>query len=408
MKDIVKIVDTCEVCKSTHLREILNLGEQPLCDDLIEIGSSNVNHRYPIVVLYCDNCNTAHQKFQISREVLFPSNYHYRAGLTKDVLSGMRDFVSECEIRVGSLKGKKVIDIGCNDGSLLGYFKQKGAITIGVEPTDAINDSDNRIDFMINDYFNINTASNIFEEHGYPDIISFTNVFAHIDDLHSLMKAVKRIVGKKTILVIENHYLGSVIEGMQFDTFYHEHPRTYSIQSFIHISSSLGLTLNDVQLPKRYGGNIRVFMSNQGVLNTKKGNVLAALDKENNILKNIDNMANYIVSWKEDTIKKISDLNDSNLKIAAKAFPARASIIINYLGLDENDISAVIEQPNSKKVGLKVPGTNIPIVGSSDFDQYDVLINLAWHINDEIKNYLEEASFNGDLFAILPKFKKIN
>ena len=261
---------------------------------------------------------------------------------------------------------------------------------------------------MINDYFNINTASNIFEEHGYPDIISFTNVFAHIDDLHSLIKAVKRIVGKKTILVIENHYLGSVIEGMQFDTFYHEHPRTYSIQSFIHISSSLGLTLNDVQLPKRYGGNIRVFMSNQGVLNTKKGNVLAALDKENNILKNIDNMANYIVSWKEDTIKKISDLNDSNLKIAAKAFPARASIIINYLGLDENDISAVIEQPNSKKVGLKVPGTNIPIVGSSDFDQYDVLINLAWHINDEIKNYLEEASFNGDLFAILPKFKKIN
>jgi hypothetical protein len=78
------------------------------------------------------------------------------------------------------------------------------------------------------------------------------------------------------------------------------------------------------------------------------------------------------------------------------------------LGLDENDISAVIEQPNSKKVGLKVPGTNIPIVGLSDFDQYDVLINLAWHINGEIKKYLEENSFNGDLYAILPKFEKIN
>lgn len=408
MKDIVKIVDTCEVCNSVDLREILNLGKQPLCDDLIEIERSDINHKYPIVVLYCENCNTAHQKYQISREVLFPSNYHYRAGLTKDVLSGMKDFVSECELKVGGLEGKKVVDIGCNDGSLLGFFKEKGAITIGVEPTNAINDSDEKIDFRINDYFNMDTALSIFKEYGYPDIISFTNVFAHIDDLHSLMKAVNRIVGKKTILVIENHYLGSVIEGMQFDTFYHEHPRTYSIQSFIHISSSLGLTLNDVQLPKRYGGNIRVFMSNQGVLNMKEDNVLSLLDKENSILKNIDNMAKYIVSWKEDTLKKMSDLNNSNLRIAAKAFPARASIIINYLGLDENDISAVIEQPNSKKVGLKVPGTNIPIVGLSDFDQYDVLINLAWHINGEIKKYLEESSFNGDLYAILPKFEKIN
>ena len=401
-------IDTCEVCGGKNLTPVLDLGLHPMCDDLVKVGDDRICREYPIEILFCKQCNTAHQRFQVPKHDLFPKDYHYRSRFTADVLKGMKDFVNSCKLQVDTLEGKKVLDIGCNDGSLLDFFQEKGAITLGIEPTDACIDAQGKGHTTFNEYLSESVADMIVQSQGKPDIITFTNVFAHIEDLGGVLKSLKKLLKEDTKIVIENHYLGAVLDRNQFDTFYHEHPRTYSYTSFVYMARSLGLELLNVEFPSRYGGNIRVFMSNQGVLNTKKGNVLAALDKENNILKNIDNMANYIVSWKEDTIKKISDLNDSNLKIAAKAFPARASIIINYLGLDENDISAVIEQPNSKKVGLKVPGTNIPIVGSSDFDQYDVLINLAWHINDEIKNYLEEASFNGDLFAILPKFKKIN
>jgi len=408
MENVVKVLDICEVCESSNLREILNLGEQPLCDDLIEINSNEVNQKYPIVVKYCNNCCTAYQKYQINREVLFPSNYHYRAAVTKDVLNGMEDFVDECEKKIGSLNQKKVLDVGCNDGSLLGFFQNKGAITIGVEPTDAIHDDLGKIDYKINDYFDLSTASQILESHGHPDIISFTNVFAHIDDLDGLINAVRKLIGEDTILIIENHYLGSVIQGMQFDTFYHEHPRTYSIQSFKQISKSFDLHLNDVQLPGRYGGNIRVFMSKKAALNNKNFNLDKLLTDEKIILKNINNMSEFLITWKRDTLEKISKLNDSNLKVAAKAFPARASIVINFLGLNKNSISAVLEQPASKKRGMKVPGTDIPIIGSDDFNQYDVLINLAWHINDEIKSYIEKTSFEGDLYTILPTFEKIN
>ena len=99
--------------------------------------------------------------------------------------------------------------------------------------------------------------------------------------------------------------------------------------------------------------------------------------------------------------------------------PEYTSIVLNWLESHNRrvinnsqalslEISKSLQYKELEKVGLKVPGTNIPIVGLSDFDQYDVLINLAWHINGEIKKYLEESSFDGDLFAILPKFEKIN
>src|ERR1041384_412396 len=93
-----------------------------------------------------------------------------------------------------------------------------------------------------------------------PDVITFTNVFAHIEHLDNVLRALKRLMAEQTVVVIENHYLGAVLDGNQFDTFYHEHCRTYSYTSFVHIAESLGVRLLKVDFPSRYGGNIRVFL----------------------------------------------------------------------------------------------------------------------------------------------------
>ena len=104
---------------------------------------------------------------------------------------------------------------------------------------------------------------NLVKQEGLFDVVVFTNVFAHIDDLKNLLLNTKKVLKKDGLLIIENHYLGSVLKGNQFDTFYHEHPRTYSVLSFTHIAKKLGLKLTDVKFTSRYGGNIRVFISNQ-------------------------------------------------------------------------------------------------------------------------------------------------
>ena len=92
------------------------------------------------------------------------------------------------------------------------------------------------LDLTIKDYFSETSVKKIQEKFEKIDIITFTNVFAHIEDLKELINNLKKLINEETLIVIENHYLGWIIQKNQFDTFYHEHPRTYSVKSFEYIS----------------------------------------------------------------------------------------------------------------------------------------------------------------------------
>ena len=131
----------CEVCGGSRLKDVLDLGSHPLCDDLVPIGNPSIPATYPIDIVFCPTCKTAHQAFQVPKRTLFPNTYHYRARHTADVLNGMRQLVERCEKQVGSLNDLLVLDVGCNDGSLLSIFRERGARTIGVEPTGAATDA---------------------------------------------------------------------------------------------------------------------------------------------------------------------------------------------------------------------------------------------------------------------------
>jgi len=133
----MKKIINCEVCGNKDLVPVLDLGKHPLCDDLVPFNSDLKCEEYPIDILYCNTCNTAHQRYQVQKKLLFPKEYHYRARMTGSVLAGMSELVNSCEERFGALSGKLVLDIGCNDGSLLNFFEEKGCRTIGIDPTGA-------------------------------------------------------------------------------------------------------------------------------------------------------------------------------------------------------------------------------------------------------------------------------
>ncbi len=399
-------VNTCEVCGNENLMSMLDIGLHPMCDDLVRVGDSRVCREYPIEILFCKDCLTAHQRFQVPKKDLFPSSYHYRSRFTADVLSGMAGLVESCAQRFGNLSGKKILDIGCNDGSLLDFFRQQGAVTIGVEPTGAYLDAEEKGHITFNNFLSEDIADTIATSYGKPDFITFTNVFAHIENLQEVLRSLKHLMAPHTIIVIENHYLGSVLEGNQFDTFYHEHPRTYSYTSFVHMARSLGSGLLDVEFPSRYGGNIRVFLGNDNDLRSCRTTDREVLSiRESHFLEKFALLRKNIEDWRGTKKRFLEAQFRQYGKLRAKAFPGRAAILVKLLGLDENMISAVYEKPGSLKIGHYLPGTRIPIYSDDTLfalpEKSLPLLNLAWHIPREIKTYLTKHGYTGPVIDIL-------
>lgn len=386
-------ITKCEVCENEQLKKVLDLGTHPLCDDLIPMEEESSCEEFPIEILFCEKCLTAHQIYQIPKQTLFTKNYHYRARMTGSVLSGMADFVEGCENRFGSLHGKVVLDIGCNDGSLLDFFKIKGCKTVGIEPTGAALESKHP---TINEYFDKRSAYQVLSLTGKPDLIVFTNVFAHIEDLQSLINNLKILSQDNTKIVIENHYLGAVFNGGQFDTFYHEHPRTYSFRSFEFIAQSLEVNVLDAEFVSRYGGNIRVYLGvgDKNQLDIDESHFSSAFIK----------MSTDMLKWITETRVMIDDHVSKHGLMRAKAFPGRAAILIKLLGLNENHISAVYEIKGSIKVGHYVPGTRIPILPEVELyakkDLKKPILNLAWHLPSEVRANLLVNGYTGHVIDI--------
>ena len=288
-------IKSCEVCGNDKLMPVLDLGLHPLCDDLVRVGDSRQCREYPILIDFCPSCATGHQRFQVPKEELIPGDYHYRSRFTADVHSAMKSLVATSAEQMDSQTGKIALDIGCNDGSLLDFFREAGATTAGSEPTGAAQDAAAKGHVVLQNYLSTETAAEIRHRVGTPDIITFTNVFAHIEDLKGVLAALKVLLGPDTVIVIENHYLGAVLDRHQFDTFYHEHPRTYSYKSFGFIAKSLGLDIVNVEFPARYGGNIRVILGHATNSDATADEVAA---RENNFQAEFAQLARDVELWR--------------------------------------------------------------------------------------------------------------
>lgn len=397
----------CEVCLSELKGPILDLGRFPLCDDLHPIKEGYVATSYSQTIKLCGVCLTAHQLYPVPKIDLFKPSYHYRSALTNDVLLGMKDLAESTLSRISFPEKIKVLDIGCNDGSLLQIFKElSDCTTVGVDPTDAIDDAIDKVDYCFKNFFDLDLAIQLRDQFGTFDVITFTNVFAHIEDLPFLLKSLKLLIGKNTTLVIENHYLGSILNLNQFDTFYHEHPRTYSFESFKYIAGSLGLGIADAILTKRYGGNIRVtFQDNEIVSPFSSEDVF---ENERDFVQKFGQLNEIYHSWKIEARRVLNEILIDG-PILGKSLPGRAVMLIHALGVSQQEMQCVSEKPGSPKIGHNVPGTKIEIRNDDeiDFTSENRLVIWAWHIADEIVPYLNSLGYVGEIWVPLPEFKRI-
>ena len=401
-------INHCQICGNKDIKAVLDLGYQPLADDLKDTKSTNAGATFfPIEIGFCKKCILLQNNYIVDDKSLYTKNYHYRPGITKDVVNNFQS-MSQKLTKLYDLNSESIVaDIGCNDGSLLKQFRKLGIIkTVGIEPTDTIKYAKPKIK-TVQDFMNISSSKKALKFYGKADLITTTNVFAHTNNLKTFILGVKKLIKKNGIFVIENHYLGAILKKKQFDSFYHEHLRTYSLLSLVRLMKYYGFRIINAYTTDRYGGNIQAHFS---LGNLKKShNVNKILDKELKDKLNKEMTYKKLKKDIENIDYQISTFINQNKhkKIVAKAFPARASILVHRFSSIKNNISFVAEQPSSLKLNKYVPGTNIKIISSEKLKTFkpDIMIILAWHLFDTIHKKWKAKLKKTKFVKILPQFK---
>ncbi len=392
----------CQICGSEDLRLIIDLGHQPPCDALLTAEQLNQPEMtYPLRLNQCNACSLAQLDYVVPASVVYPASYPYRAGISWPVVAAHKQMARELIDRFG--KGC-VIDIGCNDGTLLAQFKELGCAVAGVEPTD-IADVSNRL--------GVPTFKQFFSERlvcdlgwdSMADIITMTNVFAHMGDLGEVMRGVSALLARDGVLVIENHYLLDILERNQFDSIYHEHVRTYTLKSLVNLFGQYGMEVFDVERVPRYGGNIRAFVAWRDVRPVARS-VGDLLDREK--FEGLDKPNAWAhfrarVMGGRDMFMSFGMMRG---RISGCSAPGRASTLLNFYGVTPEMLPWTGEIDGSLKIGKFIPGCHIPIVSNRRIleEQPEYLVLLAWHYADEIETRLRKEGVRSKLIVPLPMF----
>src|SRR5947207_8040264 len=116
----------------------------------------------------------------------------------------------------------------------------------------------------INAFFGPKAAAQVVREHGRAKIVTATNVFAHIENIHEIVESILAMLDEDGIFISESHYLLPLVETLQYDTIYHEHLRYYALQSLKYLLEMHGLEIIHAKRIPTHGGSIRVYAARQG------------------------------------------------------------------------------------------------------------------------------------------------
>jgi len=397
-------IEKCQFSKQKDLIPILSLGKMPAVNNYIEIGkNTNSLEFYETEIYYSKSSNLVQLSTVVDKNILFPKSYPYTSSTTKILRDNFKNLYKEASKLISLKKDDLIIDIGSNDGNLLSNFMNHKVL--GVTPENIGKMAIKKGIPTYLEYFNDSVVKKILKNYGKAKVICATNVFAHIEDTNSLIKNIKKILSKNGVFISESHYLVGLIKDLQYDTIYHEHLRYYSLVSLNYILNKHNLEIFHCRKINTHGGSIRVFASYKGKYKINKSISIISNNEKNFLtLKNFKKFKSRVLNNKLKFYKILSNINFDKKNIFGVGAPSRGSILINYLGLNENFIKAILETKGSYKIGKYLPGTKIPIILETKkiLTKADYLLIISWHIKKELKISLRKNGFRGKFIIPLP------
>ena len=382
--------------------------------DAVDI-KNKLGTQIPLELIFCEkkDCGLLQLKHTASRESLY-KEYWFRSGLNEKMVEALMDITKSVEKRISLSENDIVLDIGCNDGTLLRSYKSKVRL-VGFEPaSNLIDEAKEGTDLIINNFFSFYEFVQHFPNERIKVITSIA-MFYDLEDPNSFVSDIVNCLDQDGIWVIQMAYLIPMLELNAFDNIVHEHLGYWSLKSLKRLLEEHDLEIFDVELNDVYGGSFRIFVK------TKKNNKINIQNSVDKFLKKEDefglekketylNFANRVNSLKNklnDFIKK--EISNGKL-IYAYGASTKGNTLLQFYNLNNKLISKAADR-DSKKFGKMTVGSNIPVISEEQArdEKPDYFLVLPWHLVDFFKERENEFLNNGGKFIVpLPDFKIIS
>lgn len=367
----------CICCNSTQLKLIIDLGKQPLANSYHE--ETEVLESFPLGLNLCENCFHLQLTHVVNPDLLF-KHYLYVSGTSTTSHAYFDWFVNFVSEYTNKNSGS-VLDIACNDGSQLDYFKKHGWDTYGVEPAINLHEISNKNHTVVCDYF----KSSIFNNKKF-DIITAQNVFAHLEETKKFLDDCASMMTDDSFLFIQTSQ-AELVNNNQYDTIYHEHLSFFNINSMNELVKRTGLFLVDV-IKTHIHGISYIFVIRKIEKNKHLVANHIAVEKEKGLLslKTYEEYSKNVYKLANDFSSTIQKHKLEGYKIVGYGAAAKGMTVLNFTNVKLD----VIIDDNPLKHNLYTPGMNILISPPSFLNNYSdddkiLFVPLAWNFFNEIK-----------------------
>ena len=412
-KILIGHIDSCQICASHNLQQVINMGFFAPCDSLLTKDMLNKPEKsYPLNLIRCRDCGLVQIDYAVDTKELFYPEYPYRSGITETLKKNLYGISSHMVDKLGLAKNSFVIDIGSNDGTILEGFKNVGMKVLGVEATNIADIANANGIETLKEFFSLSVAEKIVNQYGKASLVTAANVFAHVNDFIGLTQGIIHLLEEGGVFISESHYQLDILETLQYDSIYHEHLRYYLIKPLVKFFTDQGFTLIDAERIPNYGGSIRVY-AKKGINHKPSENIdkFIALEEKAGAYQEDTyvEFSNRIKKSQQELRSLIVNLKSEGKTVVGIGCPGRSATLLKFCGITPDLLPYIAEQSTSLKLGMFTPDTHIPVVDEEVMlkEQPDYALILSWHYAAPIIKNVRNKGLRSKIIVPLPEVKVV-
>ncbi|MFN8606449.1 MAG: class I SAM-dependent methyltransferase [Vulcanimicrobiota bacterium] len=404
---------TCRVCGSSHLTRVIDLGDQYLQGSFVKPGLPRPPLRkLPTSLVRCDPmrdekaCGLLQMEYTVPPSILY-SSYWYRSGTNQTMRDHLKGIVTEACQLLGKTP-ELVLDIGCNDGTLLSYYPAE-VQKVGIDPSvigREVNLPNTRV---INDLFPCKELTSVLQGRRF-DLISAIAMFYDLEAPVEFVRNIAEALAPEGLWVFEMSYMPTMLKKTMYDTICHEHLEYYSLAVIERILAAAGMKVVRAELNDSNGGSLRCFATHTSNFAHKNAedqmNITRLRESEFDLALDTDTpyrqFQERINVHREELNQLLWGLKREGKKIHIYGASTKGNTILQWCGLDNRVIDYAAER-NPDKFGAQTLGTDIPIVSEADSRAMkpDFFLVLPWHFRQEFLQR-EQATLEAGTGLIFP------